>query len=218
MSLVDSVTKYYAARAPVYDETAGYTDPAAERLRVPIKARYQTLFSGRSVLEIACGTGYWTPAVAEVAQSVVGVDINPSLVAQAKDRCKHLPNVRFQIADAYTLDGVPGSFSAAFAHWWWSHIPRECLSDFLATLHGKLESGALVLFVDQLLFSGHIRRKDADGNTIELRSLPDGRTFEIVKNFPSEGDVRNALAGIADNVKYTERPGEGSWSVTYTKK
>jgi protein-L-isoaspartate O-methyltransferase len=218
MSLVDSVTEYYAARAPVYDETAGYTDPEAEKLRVPIKARYQKLFRGRSVLEIACGTGYWTPAVAEVAESVVGIDINSSLVTQAKDRCKHLSNVRLLIADAYTLEGVPGDFSAAFAHWWWSHIPHKRLSAFLATLHSKLESGALVLFVDQLPYAGHIRRTDADGNTIDRRSLPDGRSFEIVKNFPSEEEVRSALAGIARNVEYTERQEEGSWSVTYTKK
>ena len=218
MSLVEGVAGYYAARAPMYDETAGYTDPVAEVLRVPIKARYQELFAGRTVLEIACGTGYWTLPVAEAAASVVGIDIIPSLVAQAEDRCRHLANVRFQVADAYTLEGIPGGFSAAFAHWWWSHIPGGRLSAFLKALHSKLESGALVLFVDQLPYTGHLRRRDAEGNTIEQRLLPDGRSFEIVKNFPSEEDVRNALTGIAGNVEYTERPEEGTWSVTYTKR
>jgi SAM-dependent methyltransferase len=218
MSLVDDITEYYAARASVYDETAGYTSPEAERLRVPIKTRYQRLFTGCTVLEIACGTGYWTPTVAEVAEAVVGIDINPSLIAQAEARCKHMANVRFLIADAYTLNGVPGGFSAAFAHWWWSHIPLECLCGFLTALHSKLQSGAQVLFVDQLPYAGHIRRKDAAGNTIEDRLLPDGRSFEIVKNFPSEEDVRNVLTGIADNLKYTEQPEEGSWSVTYRKR
>jgi len=215
MALVDAVTEYYAARAPVYDETAGYTDPEAEELRTPIKARYRDIFAGHTVLEVACGTGYWTPSVAEVAESVLATDINPSLLSQAENRCSHLSNVTFQIANAYTLEGVSTGHTAAFAVWWWSHIPKERLVSFLTALHSKLIPGAVVLFVDQLPYEGHVRRQDASGNTLEQRALPDGSSFEIVKNFPTEDDVCNALEGIADNVKYIERPDEKSWSVTY---
>ena len=197
----------------MYDETAGYTDAEAEELRAPIKARYREMFAGDTVLEVACGTGYWTPTIAEVAGSVLAVDINPSLLSHATDRCKHLPNVKFQIADAYTLEGVPTEFNAAFGIWWWSHVPLERLDAFLAALHSKLLPGACVLFVDQLPYGGHVRRQDPSGNTLEQRSLPDGRSFEIVKNFPSKEDIHNALTGIADNVQYIERPDEKSWSV-----
>jgi len=218
MSLVDSVARYYAERAPVYDETAGYTDPEAEELRIPIKARYQEMFSGHTVLEIACGTGYWTPTITEGAVSVLGVDIDPSLITQAQARCKHLTNVTFQVADAYTLYGVPAGFTAAFAHWWWSHIPLGRIAGFLSALHSKLRPGALVLFVDQLPYAGHVRRVDAVGNTLEQRCLPDGRSFEVVKNFPTEGELCEALTGIAKNVEYIERPDERSWSLTYNVK
>jgi SAM-dependent methyltransferase len=218
MSLIDDTSRYYAERAPVYDESAGYNDPAAEQLRAPIKARYRDMFKDHTVLEIACGTGYWTPTIAEAAKLVFAVDINPVLIARAKDRCSHLRNVTFQVADAYTLTDVPTGFSAALGIWWWSHIPRERLAAFLAVLHSRLDAGAFVLFVDQLPYGGHIRRKDANGNTLEQRSLPDGRVFEIVKNFPTEQDIRNALAGVADEVRYIERPDEKSWSVTYRVK
>ena len=213
-NLAAATSEYYAARAPVYDETAGYTDSDAEQLRIPIKARYRRMFAGHTVLEIACGTGYWTPTIADVAKSVLAVDINPCLVSQAKERCKHLPNVTIQVADAYTLAEVPAGFNAALGIYWWSHVPRERLLAFLTALHAKLRPGAFVLFVDQLPYEGHIRRKDPLGNTLERRFLPDGRAFEIVKNFPTEEDIRDSLTGIADNVEYIRRPDEKSWSVT----
>jgi demethylmenaquinone methyltransferase/2-methoxy-6-polyprenyl-1,4-benzoquinol methylase len=215
MSLPDDVARYYAARAPMYDETAGYTDPEAEALREPIKARYRDIFAGRAVLEIACGAGYWTKVIAESAHFLLAVDIHPDLVAQAKARCAGLTNLQFEVADAYTLDGISPGFSAGFAQWWWSHVPRERLRTFLAALHGKLRPGALVLFVDQLPYPGFPRRQDANGNTLEQRTLPDGRAFEIVKNFPTETELRAAVAGIADRVQYIKRPKEKSWELMY---
>ena len=218
MSLVDNVTQYYAARASVYDETAGYTDPEVEDLRLPIKTRYQDILKDHTVLEIACGTGYWTSTIAQAAKSVLAVDINTALISQAKERCKNLPNVRFQIADAYTLKGVPTGFSAALGIWWWSHIPVERITAFLKALHSKLDPGAIVLFVDQLPYDGFIRRHDPRGNTIEQRTLPDGRLFEIVKNFPKAQDIHIFLSDVADNVQFIERPEEKSWNLIYNVK
>ena len=218
MDLTERVTEYYAARAPEYDETAGYTEAAGEALRAPIKARYREMFAGHDVLEIACGTGYWTAVIAETARSVFAFDVNPSVLAVAKDRCRGFENVTLVVADAYAMDAVPGGFSAAFAVWWWSHVPRQRLHDFLSALHARLVPGALVLFVDQLRYDGPRRRQDAEGNTLEARTLPDGRRFEIVKNFPSTEEVAEVLRDLADDVEVVERPAEKSWSVSYRTK
>jgi len=218
MSLIDDVIRYYAERAPVYDETAGFTDLEAEKLRATLKKRYQSIFHGRNVLEIACGSGYWTKVIGKVAKSVLATDINPSLISTAKDRCKHLPNIRFQIVDAYTLNGVTGNFDAAFGNGWWSHIPKANLQDFLSALHGKLNPGALVMFVDQLPYDGFFRKQDNEGNILEQRILPDSRSFMIVKNFPTEQEIKDSLVNIADDIRYTERPEEKSWQIMYRVK
>jgi protein-L-isoaspartate O-methyltransferase len=214
----DELANYYNERASVFDVTSGYADAEAEKLREPIKARFRETFRGRRVLEIACGSGYWTTVLGEAAESVLTIDISRSLLAQAQKRCAHQANVRFQIADAFTLEGVPGGFNAAFAQGWWSHIPKKNIRTFLTALHSKLVPGALVLFNDQLPYDGFYRKQDNDGNTIEQRILPNARSFMIVKNFPDEKEITNALSGFAVDIKYSQPPKEDHWEVVYNTK
>jgi SAM-dependent methyltransferase len=213
MSLIEDTARYYDARSSVYDETAGYDDPEAELLRESMKNRCRELFQGYDVLEVACGTGYWTEVIGQVANSLVATDINPSVLSIARDRCRHLENVRFQVADAYSLEGVPNGFTAALGVWWWSHIPKEAIAAFLGALHDRLRRGALIFFRDQLPYGGCVRKQDEAGNTLELRSLPDGRTFWVVKNFPGEKELRLSLRRIAEDIQYVRRPEERHWDL-----
>ncbi|MBN1434450.1 class I SAM-dependent methyltransferase [Candidatus Fermentibacterales bacterium] len=112
------MAEYYDARAPLYDATAGYDDPVAEELRAPMKERFRRLLEDRKVLEIACGTGYWTEVIAQTAGSVLTTDVNPSMMAIASERLHGFPNFELMVAEAYVLEGVSGGFDAAFAHWW----------------------------------------------------------------------------------------------------
>jgi demethylmenaquinone methyltransferase/2-methoxy-6-polyprenyl-1,4-benzoquinol methylase len=216
MSLVEDVLRYYAAREPEFDRSAGYLDPASEPLRAPIKTRFQTYFEGRDVLEVACGTGYWTQAIAQSAKSILSVDANPAMVAHARRRLAHLSNVRVELADAYVLAGVEGPFTGACALWWWSHIPRTLTESFLSALHRKLAPGARVLFADELPYEAPSRTFDTDGNGIEERTLSSGQKFQIVKNFPTATEMQQILAGIADDVHFVEYPQERIWNLTYT--
>ena len=215
MPLTDAVARYYSALAREYDVVAGYTDPVAEELRRPIRARFQAALKGRKVLELACGTGYWTAAIAGAAESVLATDVDPTMISLARRRLALRSNVRCQVADAYTLEGVEGSFTAAFSHWWWSHVPRSRLVGFLGVLHSKLTAGAVVVFADQLRYDWGRRREDAEGNLIEERVLPDGTEWEIVKNFPVEAEIVRELGGIAESVVYHEYPESGYWMLTY---
>jgi SAM-dependent methyltransferase len=187
----------------------------AEELRRPIKSIFQDVLRGHDVLEVACGTGYWTEVIAESARSVLATDVDPAMISLARRRLTSVGNVRCQVADAYTLEGVEGVFNAAFSHWWWSHIPKSCLRAFLGVIHGRLVPGALVVFADQLPYQWGHRRVDEDGNLLEQRVLPDGSTWEIVKNFPTEQEIAQELAGLAGPVHYAAHPGAGYWTVIY---
>lgn len=45
-------------------------------------------------------------------------------------------------------------------------------------------------------------RTDEAGNTYQSRKLEDGRSYEILKNFPDEADVRRLLGEMATQVQF----------------
>ena len=72
-----SQVDYYRRRADEYDATA-YGDVEAARVR--IARLVAELRPTGMVLEIACGTGLWTEALAGVADRVTAIDAAPEAV------------------------------------------------------------------------------------------------------------------------------------------
>jgi SAM-dependent methyltransferase len=214
-SRVEDVAEFYHLLADDYDAVAGYTDSGAEKLRAPIKKLFRECLRGHKVLEIACGTGYWTEVIAASAEFVLATDISESMISLAGKRLAGFPNMECRVADAYSLESVTGAFTAGFAHWWWSHVPKSKLPVFLDAFHGRLEDGALVLLADHLREGWQEQKYDTEGNSLDLRTLPDGREFEVVKNFPTCDEVVGLLARFAENVDYVAHPELRMWTVTY---
>lgn len=194
--------QYYADRASEYDLV--YEKPERQDDLACIRRMLLSELSGHNVLEIACGTGYWTRTLAETALSVVATDINDEVLKIARSRLIGAPSVTFAWCDAYALK-VAGQFSSAVGLFWFSHVPKGRRREFLSNLHAQLTPGALVIFVDNNYvessnnpMSEHV---DAGGNTYSRRRLQDGREFEVLKNFPSEDELRELLNGMAVNVQ-----------------
>jgi demethylmenaquinone methyltransferase/2-methoxy-6-polyprenyl-1,4-benzoquinol methylase len=49
-----------------------------------------------------------------------------------------------------------------------------------------------------------IAERDAEGNTYQLRRLEDGSTYRVLKNFPAEHELHQAVKGVASEVRYHE--------------
>lgn len=213
--LVDEMNRYYDARAPWHDSYMSYTSAEAleQQLR-PIIELIEKFLTGRRILEIACGTGNWTQVLASRANSVVAVDVSRSALEIARNKLGGARNVTFVQGDAYELAGIGESFEVLFAADWWSHIPLALLPSFLRSVSGKLVPRSKMIFTD-MTFKLYFRQEscyyDSDRNRISRRRLPDGSEFEVVKNFPTEAEIRHLLADLAWTIDYREFPALDRW-------
>jgi demethylmenaquinone methyltransferase/2-methoxy-6-polyprenyl-1,4-benzoquinol methylase len=207
--------EYYARRAGEYERI--YAKPERQEDLTTLRALLKQKLAGHQVLEVACGTGYWTQIIGESAATVLATDLNKETLEIARRKTYPKNNVEFQSADAWSLPDLSGTFTAGFAAFWWSHIPRQTIHLFLEALHRKLSAGALVVFVDNNFVEGSstpVARRDEAGNTFQKRKLEDGSEFEVLKNFPSETELRTAVGRIADGSNCTQL--KYHWILSYT--
>jgi SAM-dependent methyltransferase len=190
--------QYYSRRAAEYEQI--YQKPERQHELEWLRGRIPAIFRDRTVLEVACGTGYWTQYIARTAAMVHACDINDSVLEIAREKPIPKARVNFFKADAVSLEGVPAGCDAAFAGFWWSHVKKSELAKFVQNLASKLEPGAVVAILDNQYAEGSstaISRRDAEGNTYQLRHLANGEEHEVLKNFPTADELREAVRPVA---------------------
>jgi SAM-dependent methyltransferase len=192
------IEQYYSKRAAEYEQI--YEKPERQHELEWLRSRIPALFRGRTVLEVACGTGYWTQFIARTAAKVHACDINEAVLEIARDKPIPRQRVSFFKADAITLEGVPPGCDAAFAGFWWSHVKKSDLARFVRNLAAHVEPGALVAILDNRYAEGSstaISRRDAEGNTYQMRKLANGEEYEVLKNFPTPAELADAVRPVA---------------------
>lgn len=189
------LVSYYASRAAEYERI--YARPERQADLARLRTRLGDLLAGRRVLEIACGTGWWTEAIAPRTAEVTALDASEEVLALARGKRYPAGRVRFQTGDCYALPDFGRRHDALLAAFWWSHVPLERLDAFLRGAESAVAPGARLVFIDNRYVEGSstpLARRDAGGNTYQERRLDDGSTHEVLKNFPSDAELR-ARAG-----------------------
>lgn len=201
-ALLAEQISYYRAGAAEYDR------PFMERAELRrLPAVIDDLPIGGDVLELACGTGRWTPLLAARARSVTAVDVAAEVLAMARTRAP-FPHVRFVQADLFAWQ-PPRRYDTVFFAFWLSHVPPARLPAFWNTVASMLTPGGRAVFIDDGPAAAASEEVITQGPVpTVLRRLDDGSRYRVVKVFHDA----HALAGDLTALGWTARVGplEGS--------
>lgn len=101
-------------------------------------------------LDVACGPGVVSRAVAVRVGTVTGVDLTPAMVEEAERRAQEegITNVSFLRGDATALDFADGSFDGAITRFSFHHIPVP--GRVMAEMARMVRPGGWVVVGDQV--------------------------------------------------------------------
>jgi len=200
--ITKQLTQYYAVNADNYDQIYAVEETFDDL--DDLQELIAELLEGHKVLELACGTGYWTELIADVADSVYATDIVPEMIALAETRGLDEDIVSFGEMDAMDLPQAEGEYTAVFAAGWWSHVKREDQEKYLKQIRAKLGKDILLVLLDYSYVDGFttpIARTDQEGNTYQILSADDGERYEVLRNYPKDSYLRKRLAPHAREVR-----------------
>ncbi len=181
---VDMVS-YYRDRAKEYEQVYDWRDPHRQEEQIKMGQKMIQILKDKRILDVGCGTGYWTQKLSTVAKSITGIDVNETVLEIARSK-QYSCLVEFLKMDAYNMLFPDVTFTGALASFWLSHIPRDRISNWIDHFHRQLEPGVQVFIADNTYIDGlggELIRKPNDLNTYKLRTLNDGSKHLIVKNY-----------------------------------
>ena len=198
----DDMVAYYEARATEYDDwylrrgryARGAIHDAAWHAEIDRAGRWlDGLPIGGRIVELAAGTGWWSPLLAGKGELSL-YDAAAAPLDRARERLvAHRLRAHIHVRDAWAdPDGVA---DALFTGFWLSHVERARLGEFLDLARRWLRPGGRYAFIDSLPdpASGAADHPvPADDQAI--RRLDDGREFTIVKVYYAPDELAAALA------------------------
>ncbi len=198
--------EYYASRAQEYD--AIYHKPERQADLQALRRELPQRFVDTHLLEVACGTGYWTQWLAGQCRTIVAQDINMEVLQVASQRLSGAQNATLVCEDAFALASLARRFNAAFAGFWYSHLRMDQVRSFLELLHTRLLPNSLVVLLDNRYVEGSstpICRRDNAGNSWQMRTIAQtGERYEVLKNFPDQQQFTRLLPPGVHCVEFVE--------------
>lgn len=198
----DTVT-YYKDRAKEYEEI--YFRPERQEELKKLEDILKSIFKDKAIIEIACGTGYWTERISETAKSILATDINDSVLEVAMNKKYRKNNISFQNQDLFSFNPKE-RFESLFGGFIWSHIKLQELDNFIDRINSLVLPNGTIVLIDNNYVEGistPVTDKDEFGNTYQTRTLKDGSEHLVLKNFPTAELINKKLKDKAKEINFT---------------
>jgi demethylmenaquinone methyltransferase/2-methoxy-6-polyprenyl-1,4-benzoquinol methylase len=203
---LDEQIAYYRARSSEYDEwflRQGRYDRGPElnaHWFEEVGRLTETLELFRpagDVLELACGTGWWTERLARHAASLTAVDAAPEVLALNQAR---LGPGRVEYVQADLFSWRPQrQYDVVFFSFWLSHVPPERFEPFWEMVAAALRPGGRFLLFDSLpsdtSSAGNHSAPNRD-ETRQQRRLNDGSEHTIFKLYYEPQTLADRLGAL----------------------
>ena len=151
-------------------------DSAAGKLRWArrVKMLSKHLGPGMKVLEVGCGTGYFTKELARSGADVIAIDVSSELLEIAKANCS-APNVRYEIQNAYTLSYPDAVFDSVVGSSVLHHLEIEAA---LREIYRVVKLGGSVHFTEPNMLNPQVAiQKNVPWIKRKLGDSPDETAF-----------------------------------------
>lgn len=191
---------YYEARRPEYEEI--YNKPERQEDLKWLENEVCDLVDGLKVFELACGTGYWTRHICKNAKRVHATDASLQLVESTAMSISD-SNVTFEVVDALSIPSTL-EYNCCLACFFYSHVPKSSQHKFLKGISDALPLNTLVILFDNNFVeqsSSPISKMSSEGDTFQNRKLSNGKVHEVLKNFPTEEQLKKTLSHIYSDVR-----------------
>lgn len=203
--LLEQQKAYYSARAGEYDEwflRRGRYDHGPElnaQWFAEVDAVRRALADFHptgDVLELACGTGWWTEALLQYADRLTAVDASAEVLQLNRERVGE--GVRYLQADLFAWQ-PDRQYDVVFFSFWLSHVPPSQFAPFWGMVQAALKPGGRVFFIDsQRSQTGTAADQvlQSDEQFEQTRRLNDGASYTIVKIYYTPADLAARLASL----------------------
>jgi len=139
-----------------------------------VKMLSKHLGAGMRVLELGCGTGYFTRELARSRADIVAIDVSPELLEIARANCSGR-NVRYEIQNASALSYPDAVFDSVVGSSVLHHLEIE---EALREIHRVLKAGGTIYFTEPNMLNPQIAvQKNVPWVKRKLGDSPDETAF-----------------------------------------
>ena len=129
---------------------------------------------GQKVLELGCGTGYFTQSLAATGAQITAIDISAELLEVARRGCNYT-NVTFDIQNAYALTYPDETFDSIVGSSVLHHLE---INPALREIHRVLKKGGAIYFTEPNMMNPQIAvQKNVPAIKKRLGDSPDETAF-----------------------------------------